>query len=325
MDSEIFDIMIREYEDLNKKNNIERDQRIKKVYELVPEIEEIDDQISIIGSNTLKKIFDDPDNRDAKKEMDDKFRILSQRKKELLLKNNIPSDYDKIKYKCELCQDTGYIEGEGRCSCFRQRMIDLLYEKSNMGELLKSQSFDKFDDDFYSKSKVKGYDNSPYDNMMNIKKYCKYFCDSFDKPSKSLMFYGDTGLGKTFMSSCIAKEIMNKGYSVIYIRAMRLFKLFDDDRFGRLDNGLEWLYNCDLLIIDDLGTEINMKSNTPYLLELINERMDNGKKIIINTNYNFDGLEKMYSKRLTSRLMESFDVMNFYGDDIRRQKLFKKK
>lgn len=325
MDSEILDIIVREYEEQTKDNITKRDMEIKKVYELIPEIEEIDKQVSVIGSNTLKKIFSEPDNGDAKKEMNDKFRILSQRKKELLLKNNIPLDFDKIKYKCELCKDTGYIEGVGRCSCFRQRMIDLLYEKSNMGELLKRQSFDKFDDDFYSRSKVKGYDNTPYDNMAKIKKFCMDFCDSFDKPSKSLVFYGDTGLGKTFMSSCIAKKIMDKGYTVIYIRAIRLFKLFDDDRFGRIEDGLDWLYNCDLLIIDDLGTEINTKNNTPYLLELINERIDNGKKMIINTNNNFDGLEKLYTKRFTSRLMESFDVMNFYGDDIRRQKLFKKR
>lgn len=325
MDSEILDIIVREYEEQTKDNIAKRDQRVKKVYELVPEIEEIDKQVAVIGSNTLKKIFSEPDNRDAKKEMEDKFRILSQRKKELLLKYNIPSDFDKIKYKCELCRDTGHIEGVGRCGCFRQRMIDILYEKSNMGELLKRQSFDKFDDDFYSRSKVKGYENTPYDNMEKIKKFCLEFCSSFDKPSKSLIFYGDTGLGKTFMSSCIAKEIMDKGYTVIYIRAIRLFKLFDDERFGRLEDGLEWLYKCDLLIIDDLGTEINTKNNTPYLLELINERTDNGKKMIINTNNNFDGLEKLYSKRFTSRLMESFDAMYFYGEDIRRQKLFKKK
>ena len=115
---------------------------------------------------------------------------------------------------------------------------------------------------------------------------------------------------------------MDKGYTVIYIRAIRLFKLFDDERFGRLNENINWLYDCDLLIIDDLGTEVNTKNNTPYLLELINERLDNGKKIIINTNHNFDGLEKLYTKRFTSRLMERFNIMNFYGDDIRRQKLF---
>ena len=325
MDSEILDIIVREYEEQMKENIKKRDISIKKAYESVPEIKEIDKQFAVIGSNTLKKIFKNPDNINAKKEMKDKFSILSQRKKELLLKNNIPLDYDKIKYKCDICKDSGYIEGVGRCSCFKQRMIDILYERSNMGDLIKRQSFNSFNDNFYSKSKVKGYDNTPYDNMEKIKDFCMEFCKSFDKPSKSLMFYGDTGLGNTFMSSCIAKEIMDKGYTVIYIRAIRLFKIFDDDRFGRLDDGIKWLYNCDLLIIDDLGTEINTKNNTPYLLELINERIDNGKKMIINTNNNIDGLEKLYTKRFTSRLMESFDVMTFYGDDIRRQKLFRKK
>ena len=325
MNHDILDIIIREYDEQMNKNKEEREERIKKVYDKIPEIKEIDNQVATIGRNTLNNILNNPDNKDAKKEMEDKFNILKQRKKELLLKNNIPIDYSELKYRCNICKDTGYVEGVGRCKCFMQRMIDILYERSNMGELLKRQNFNSFDDDYYEKGRIKGYENSPYENILYIKKFCKEFCDNFDEPSKSLLFHGDTGLGKTFMSSCIAKEIMDKGYTVIYIRAIRLFKLFDDERFGRINENIDWLYDCDLLIIDDLGTEISTKNNTPYLLDLINERIDNGKKIIINTNNNFDGLEKLYTKRFTSRLMEKFNIMNFYGDDIRRQKLFNKK
>lgn len=325
MDREILDIISREYDEQAKKNKDERDERIKKVYDIIPEIKEIDDQVAEIGRNTLNNILKNPDNKDVKKEMEDKFIILKQRKKELLEKNNIPSDYSELKYRCPICKDTGYVEGVGRCKCFIQRMIDILYERSNMGELLKRQNFNTFNGDYYSKEKKAGYENSPYDNIISIKNFCKEFCDNFEEPSKSLLFHGDTGLGKTFMSSCIAKEIMDKGYTVIYIRAIRLFRLFDDERFGRLNENIDWLYDCDLLIIDDLGTEVNTKNNTPYLLELINERLDNGKKIIINTNHNFDGLEKLYTKRFTSRLMEQFNIINFYGDDIRRQKLFNKR
>ena len=271
MDREILDIISREYEEQVKKNKEEREERIKKVYDLIPEIKEIDDQVSRIGSNTLNNILKDPDNKDAKKEMEDKFNILKQRKKELLEKYNISSDYNKLNYKCSICKDTGYVEGIGRCKCFIQRMIDILYERSNMGELPKRQNFNTFNGDYYGKEKIAGYEKSPYENIISIKNFCKEFCDNFEEPSKSLLFHGDTGLGKTFMSSCIAKEIMDKGYTVIYIRAIRLFKLFDDERFGRLNENINWLYDCDLLIIDDLGTEVNTKNNTPYLLELINE------------------------------------------------------
>lgn len=325
MDSEVFDKIIREYEKQRDKNKKERDDRVERVYKIIPEIEDINKQIDIIGSNTLKTILSNTDNKNAKKEMLDKFKILNQRKKELLKKNNIPEDFDKIKYNCELCNDTGHIEGNGRCKCFRQKMINALYEQSNMGDLLRRQNFDLFNDECFGKNHVKGYNRTPYDNIQIIKKFCKEFCDNFENPSKSLLLYGDTGLGKTYMSSCIAKEVMDKGFTVIYIRAIKLFKMFDEERFGRLDENIDWLYRCDLLIIDDLGTEIKSKNNSPYLLNLINERLDNGKKIIINSNNNFDGLELLYTKRFTSRLMESFEMMCFYGDDIRRKKLFEEK
>ena len=123
------------------------------------------------------------------------------------------------------------------------------------------------------------------------------------------------------MSSCIAKELIEKNKTVIYVRASRLFRKLEDDRFGRLEEGMDSLYNSDLVIIDDLGTELQSKNNAPFLLDLINERIDSGRKIIINTNLNFEGLEKLYTKRFSSRILESFSMLFFYGNDIRKQKL----
>lgn len=322
MDNEIFESIIEDYEKQLAQDKRERDARVEAVYSKVPEIREIDREINIVGSDTLREILKNPDKEDLKEGMKNKFAVLKQRKKELLQKNGINEDFDRLRYRCPSCKDTGYIEGRGRCACFKQKMIDRLYKLSNMSELLKKQNFNTFSMEYYSKSIPKGMKRSPYENMKNIKGYCENFIRNFDRSSKSMVFYGDTGLGKTFMSSCIAKEIMDRGKTVFYVRATRLFRMFDDEKFGRLTDGMEDVYKSDLLIIDDLGTEAVYKNNNSYLLDLINERMSAEKKMIINTNLNFENLENRYSKRFSSRILEGFDMLYFYGDDIRKQKLF---
>lgn len=324
MDNEIISKIADEYDKLNAKNRRERDARVADVYSRFPEIEKIDKEISVIGSSTLKNIMKNPDKKELKEEMLVKFDILKQKKREILKANNIPEDFSQIRYSCNICKDTGHVEGASRCSCFRQKAINYLYKSSNMSELLKKQNFNSFNMDYYSRKKEKGMELSPYENMVNIKKYCENYVNNFDNISKSLVFYGDTGLGKTFMSSCIAKALMDKGNTVIYVRASRLFKMFDDEKFGRISDGMEDVYSADLLIIDDLGTEAVYKNNNSYLLDLINERINSDKKIIINTNLDFRNLEDRYTKRFSSRLLDDFTMMYFYGEDIRRQKLFKR-
>ena len=193
---------------------------------------------------------------------------------------------------------------------------------SNIEETIKTQNFDTFSFDYYSKD-VGENGVSVYDNMMKIYNNCKRFCDNFDNENKGLVFYGSTGLGKTFLSSAIAKELMDKGKMVIYIRATKLFSINEDYKFGRntdrsvIDN----IYKADLLIIDDLGTEPFNKNNLAFLFDVINERTANNKKIIINTNLQISEITKMYSMRFTSRLYEYFMMYKFYGEDIRIQKL----
>ncbi len=308
-----------EYEKLRSDAQNKRDRRVIEVYEKVPEIKEIDIKINEIGSNTLNEILKNPDKKGFKEEMHKKFEILKQRRKELIEKNNIPADFDKVEYRCSRCNDTGYVEGEGRCTCFNQSLINFSYKQSGMNEMIKKQNFETFDLMLFDKKKY-DRDKTSYENMKNIKNFCEKYVENFDNETTSLCFYGDTGLGKTFMSCCIAKALMDKGKSVIYIRAAKLFKMLDDDRFGRETEGLQDIYNCDMLIIDDLGTEAENKFVIPSLLEIVNERLNNNKKMLISTNLNFNGMETYYTKRFTSRLLENFTVMVFYGEDIRRKK-----
>lgn len=315
--------VIEDYERLRAENTRKRDLRVSEVYNAVPEIEEIEKEIANVGSSTLNEILNNPDKKGLKEAMHEKFEVLKKKKRELLIKNSIPLDYDKIKYNCNKCSDTGYIEGVGKCTCFKQKMLDYIYEQSRMSELIKNQNFENFDMSYYDKKPVKGFDKSPYDNMTSIKNYCEKYAADIDNMKKSLCFYGDTGLGKTFMSCCVAKELMKKGKTVLYISATKLFKMLNDEQFGRETDGLDRIYDCDLLVIDDLGTENESRFNNSYLFDVINERIINNKKMIINTNLNFKGLEDKYTKRFSSRLIENFTIMLFYGEDIRKKKMGK--
>ncbi len=311
--------VVDEYDKLRADAEAKRDLRVKEVYKSIPQIEEIDNKINEIGSNTLNAILSDPDKKGLKEEMKKKFEILKQKRNEILKANSVSEDFDKIIYRCSKCNDTGFIEGKGRCNCFNQRLIDFSYKQSGMYEMIKKQNFDTFDLSLFGKKKFDKEETS-HENMKKIKSFCEKYVENFDNESQSLCFYGDTGLGKTFMSCCVAKALMDKEKSVIYISAPKLFKMMDDERFGREREGIEDIYNCDMLIIDDLGTEAESKFVVPSLLEIINERLSHDKKMIISTNLNFKGMEDTYTKRFSSRLLENFTIMIFYGDDIRKKK-----
>lgn len=311
--------IVEEYENLRAENARKREISVQEVYTKLPEIKEIDDKMYSLGQNTLREILANPEKTGLKEELHKKYQVLKQTRKEILEKNNVPLDFDKVKYRCEKCQDTGYIEGVGRCSCFNQRVLDCMYEQSNMQELFKTQNFEMFKIDYYSDKESDKYKKSPRKQMEEVKAFCEKYAENFADAKKSLCFYGDTGLGKTFMSSCIAKRLIDNGFTVLYMRAPKLFRLLDDERFGRNEESVKELYDCDMLVIDDLGTEPESKNNSAYILELINERIMNNKKVIINTNLNFAGMEKKYTKRFSSRLIESFNVLVFFGEDIRQK------
>ena len=139
---EALNAVVEEYEKLRSDNKRRRDLKVSEVYKKVPEIEEIDKEISKIGSSTLQKILTSPDKKGLKEDMHNKFTVLKQRRRELLISNSIPLDFDKIKYRCNECCDTGYIEGKGKCSCFKQSVLDRLYKQSNMSEMIREQNFD---------------------------------------------------------------------------------------------------------------------------------------------------------------------------------------
>lgn len=312
-----------EYELRRQKKEVECIERINEIHSKFPRLEEIELEIKKAGSQNILDIIKNPSKSDElNKKLTQKLQALEKEKEEYMRSNNIPPDYKEPDYECKICCDKAILKSGERCHCFNQRIINELYNISNMGEILERQNFDTFSFDYYSKEKG-NKNKSPYDNMVSAVKTAKEFCQTDKKKRRNLLFYGEVGQGKTFLSSAIAKELLQKGEEVIYMRATKLFNTYEDYKFNRIQDKdfLKKIYSCDLLIIDDLGTENPTKMNVSFLLDLLDERLNRGNSIIINTNLKVSELSSTYSKRFTSRIVENFVAYEFYGEDIRIQKV----
>lgn len=305
-----------------------REKELARVYKLVPEIAEIDAKITRLGLENIGKILSDRENAvKYNNELNGKLAELKFRRTEVLKSNNIDEDFDKPKYICRKCSDTGYI-GNEKCTCLKQQLIDYAYDISNMRTLLDGQSFDNFDFSFYRDTKIDNMNMTERENIEDIVNICLEFCKN-PAEAKNLLFYGMPGLGKTFLSSAIAREMLDRGYTVIYSGASKLFASYDDYKFGRMSDSddfedmLKLLYDADLLIIDDLGVEMHGPSSFQFLFDLINDRILKNKRIIISTNLTMKEISNIYTSRITSRLYESFHCLRFVGQDIRTQKLIR--
>lgn len=310
-----------EYDEDRQLARKKRDLRVQKVFEQVPELSEIDEQITALGLANFKNILDNPTkSQEYNLSFEKELAKLNEKKAQILKENNIEPDFDEIHYKCEKCLDTGYIDTE-KCPCLVQKIIDLHYDMSNMKNVL--HDFSEFSFDYYSDEKVKSLGMTQKENAKEIFQKAQKFCDS--ENSKNLLFYGGCGLGKTFLSSCVAKKMLDDGKSVIYETATSLFSSYEDYKFGRGDEDfvdtMEILYNADLLIVDDLGAEVSNPISSQFFLDILNKRVALSKKIIISTNLTIEGMRKKYTERFISRLFESFEILNFVGSDIRIQKL----
>ena len=248
------------------------------------------------------------------------------------------NNYLNPHFDCKMCKDTGFVQKDGSaimCSCLKQRIFDIAYNKSNMGNL-ERENFSNFNIRIFSdkpdKEKYKS-EISPRENIQIIREKAKNFIDNFDNPEeKNLIFTGNTGVGKTFLTNCIANEVLKLGKTVLYQTAPVMFDEINDVKFGRENAKFdlyENLLNVDLLIIDDLGTEKISDSKITELFTIINTRLLNQNhkitKTIISTNLNVDELFKTYTTRIGSRLAGSYRFLRFFGEDLRFKKSKKEK
>ena len=316
-----YDMIIREYQKKQLQTRHDQDARIKEAYEKVPALREIDDQISSISVARGRQLLSgDSDALDGLKE---DISRLSDKRLELLMENGFPKDYLLPRYTCPDCQDTGLVNNQ-KCHCFKQAVIDMLYTQSNLKEILSRENFSSFSYDYYSDQLVNPSTGlSSLATMRKNMAECEEFIRTFDTEFKNLFFYGDTGVGKTFLSHCIAKELIDTTHSVIYFSAFELFDVFAKSTFEKeaeAQNIHPYIFDCDLLIIDDLGTELTNSFVSSQLFLCINERLNRKKSTIISTNLPINTFADTYSERIFSRITSNYMMMKLFGDDIRIQK-----
>ena len=299
-------------DDLRESNKAEHESRLSRVYARVSEIARIDAELQQQMISLARLVFSG-DAAELEK-LKNANLSLQMRRAELLVENGFPRDYLDPIVSCPLCGDSGSVDGR-ICSCLRK-----LYNKeltASLSTLLRSgdESFEAFN--------LSLYPAEDRQNMSEILSLAKEFCQYFPDVD-NLLFRGAPGLGKTFLSACIAREIAEKGWSVYYESAISAFKAFDDAQFrsdAEAASRVERMLDCDLLILDDLGTELLTPSVTSALYNLINTRLNAGKPIILNTNLNGESLLERYSPAIASRLNGYFTPLTFSGKDIRIKKL----
>lgn len=317
------DIM-QEYDRTRQRNYQKNQQRFEEIYERIPAIKSIDDRIATESLDAARKMLFKPQ-EDQKSLLHEKIEDLIQEKRNLLVVHGYPADYLDPVYECTKCKDTGYI-GDRKCTCFEKKILDILYKQSNLMEAIKENNFRTFRLDYYSPHTTDGRKLSPRDNMRQVLDRSYKFIHDFNRvPGENLLIYGNPGVGKTFLTTCIAAEIIRCGKSVIYLTSHQLFEQLADYTFRREEQNeeiLPFLMEADLLIIDDLGTEMNNAFINSQLFLCINERILHKKSTIISTNFSLKQLNQTYTERISSRLIQFYTLLHIYGEDIRIKKAF---
>jgi len=307
---------MREYDNQRLENVRSMNERIADVYDRFPEIRQLDEQIS-----RLAEIYADSFTKTDGMSFEEYRKRLSdlRMEKEALLKcYRIAPETLQMQYRCPDCQDTGYI-GSEKCHCLRQRMIDEMYQQSNLREILKTENFSTLSYQYYDA-----------DNMEQMKiaiETCKSFTENFNKTFENILLCGTVGIGKTFLSNCIAKEILDQGHSVLYLSAFQLFNLMAKNSFSgnvpkdeSIAKQYPHIFESDLLIIDDLGTELANSFTVAGFFLVINERILHKKSTLISTNLSPEEILTTYTDRTASRIISNYTMLKLSGSDIRLKK-----
>ncbi|HHX12466.1 MAG TPA: ATP-binding protein [Clostridiales bacterium] len=317
--------IIREYDNKQFNNKFQLDKRREEVFKRIPTLKNLEDEmITLAASSGRSALFGD----DTKlKELKEATSKLMDKQNTLLANHGYPLDYLLPQYECDKCHDTGFI-GNDKCNCFKQAIADLIYDASNIRQILDRENFKQFSFDYYSDDYIDETTGlSPRSNMQKTVALSKSFIRHFDKEHDNLLFMGNTGVGKTFLANCIAKELLDLGRTVIYLTSFRLFDILEKNKFGKniddaviVANQFDYILDCDLLIIDDLGTELNNSFITSQLYLIINERLLRQKATLISTNLSLENLNTNYSERVYSRIISSYTICRIFGEDIRLHK-----
>ena len=316
-----YDAIIRTYEQKQLHNRNVLDKHYETAYAKLPELKMVHQSMSELSVKQARKLLEGDEN--ALQELKSQIKLLSKQAKDLLVAGGFPANYLEPVYDCPDCKDTGYIDNK-KCHCFQKAVIDMLYTQSNLKNILQEENFDTFSLSYYSANHIDPKTGtSSLANMQKAYTAARDFVDTFGREFRNLFLYGDTGVGKTFLSNCIAKELIDRSHSVIYLSSFELFDTLAKSKFGKDETANqmnEHIFDCDLLIIDDLGTELANSFTVSQLFLCLNERLLRRKSTIISTNLSLESLVDIYSERTFSRITSNYTMLKLTGDDIRIKK-----
>ncbi len=309
-----YDAIMHEYEEMRSLHRMELEERIQSVYECVPGYEDLDRETATASADFARRLLSGE--KLDRSILHNRLAEITRQKLLLLTESGYSPDFLEMGYTCQDCKDTGYI-GNEKCHCFKQKIIETLYDKSNLRLLTRNSNFRKMTDVYY--------EGEDLVKFRKARKVAEDFINNFDTDYQNLFIYGTVGTGKSFLSICIADELLKRGHSVIYFSSIGLFELISENTFDyknkqNLKAIYEDLFECELLIIDDLGTEMTSSFVASELFSCLNERENRKKSTIITTNYSLEQLQNTYSDRIFSRVTSNFKLLKLSGPDIRKVK-----
>lgn len=316
-----YDEIMRGYQDRQLARQRLIADRKKEVCAALPRFAELDGEIASLSVQKARRLLEGDGH--ALESLREQIASISAQRDAVLTGGGYPRDYLSPPYHCPDCKDTGYIENR-RCHCLRQAAIDLVYAQSHLGEILETENFSTFSLDYYDSDVT---DPETQISSLGAAEHalakCRRFAEQFGRDYENLFLFGDTGTGKTFLSHCVARELLDSGHSVIYFSAQRLFDVLAAQAFGRDGASPEEyrnIFECDLLIIDDLGTELVNQFTVSRFFICLNERLLNRRPILISSNLGLREIASVYSERIFSRITDSFTLLRLFGSDIRVRK-----
>lgn len=287
-----------------------------------PRAREIEYEISKTAIRLSKAVLRGADVKTQLERLKQNNLRLQNELQKILIDAGLPTNFLDTNYVCNLCKDRGFIDGH-RCECLNKLLKEEAYNRINSLSPMKLTSFERFSLNYYPSEPQHEGQTPPKKRMTAILNYCKSYAINFSPSSKSLLMQGGTGLGKTYLSLAIAKVVIDNGFGVIYASVPNIVSKLEREYFKKENSGdftQDHLISCDLLILDDLGTEFLNKFSNSSIYNIINSRIMANRSTIISTNLNMKDLEKVYSDRLVSRFMENYVKLNFLGKDIRQIK-----
>lgn len=316
--------IMKTYEKKRRSAEARREEKVAAIYQHIPELAALEAQMTRKSLSITRGLLEDSKSQEALlAQLEKELAVMGNQRKDLMKRHGLKDIDFEPDWTCSQCADRGILNDGSHCSCFKQQLINEAYQMSNLSGILEKENFKTFSLDLFSQDKVTGENLSQRENMLQILHECEGFAFNFDLPEeKNLLFFGPTGLGKTFMANCIAKYLLDHGRIVIYQTAIKLISLLEANHFGKDARDkdpqtLERLFSCDLLIIDDLGTELTNTFTNGQLFQIINTRQLEGRKTLISTNLPPSTLMERYDDRICSRIFAHYYFVKFFGKDVR--------